>query len=867
MTGTNASDRYERELREVRDRLRLALDAAHMGVWDWDVATGRLAWEGRLEEIHGMRPGTFDGTLECFLGAIHPDDRDRARREIEAALGRRAEDFFLEFRTLGHDGRIRWVTGEGRVVCDPEGRAVRMVGVGRDVTGEREAQQSLAESEARFRLMADSAPVMIWVADETGSRIYFNEPWLRFTGRGVDAELGDGWAEGVHPDDLARCLAVYRSARASGEPSELEYRLRRADGRHRWILERGVPRRAGGSFAGHVGSCVDFHDRWRAEGAQELLARIGAVLLDRPLSHEDRLAALGEMLVPAVADACVVQVRTGEGPSRWFVEPPDDPGAAGLRRLLARRGGDAAAGAAPGDGRPVLLPADAAGVAGVRAAIIAPLRARGHEVGSLGLVASHASGRMFDDDDVELARQIARRAALAIDNARLFEAERASAERLRFLADAGRVLGSSLDYRRTLESLASLAVPRLADWCAIDIVEDGTLRSVAIAHADPARARWARELRERYPPDPRADTGPAAVVRTGTPQLVAAVTDAKVAAVARDEEHRELLRRAGLRSYLCVPLEARGRVLGALSLIQAESGRRLGDADLVLAGQLAGRAAAAIDNARLFEGQRHIARTLQAALAPPELPQPPGAAAAAAYLPMGEGVEAGGDFYDVFEAVPGRWCTAIGDVCGKGPRAAALAALTRYALRALSRRHADAAALVEDLNAEVRREVRRDMRFVTGCVGLLGSDGDDLALELACAGHPDPLIVRADGSLEWLPGTGHPLGLAENVGPRVHRIRLRPGDRLLLYTDGVTEARAGGRFFDRAGIAGAVSACRGGGAGDLVEAVVEALRGFRPGSLRDDVAVLGLGALSRAGAGTAEARNGGHGEMAGRRLL
>jgi len=826
-------------------------------VWDWDVATGRLAWEGRLEEIHGMRPGTFDGTLEGFLAAIHPDDRERARREIEAALERRSEDFAVEFRTLGHDGRIRWVTGEGRVVCDPGGRPVRMVGVGRDVTAERVAQQALAESEARFRLMADSAPVMIWVAAETGARIYFNEPWLRFTGRSVEQEMRDGWVEGVHPDDRGRCLEACRAALASREPFELEYRLRRADGRFRWILDRGVPRRAGGSFAGFVGSCVEIHDRRRAAEAQELLARIGAALLDRPLSHEERLAALGELLIPAVADACLITVRGGEAPPRWFAEPPDNPASAVLLGLVDAFGDDPP-GAAPRDGRPVLLVEDEPGAwaadrgeaareAGVRGVIVAPLRARGHDVGSLALAVTDASGRTFDDDDLELARQIARRAALAIDNARLFEAERTSAERLRFLADAGRVLGSSLDYRRTLDSLASLAVPRLADWCAIDIVEDGALRSVAIAHADPERVRWARELRERYPPDPDADTGSVAVVRAGVPELVPSVTDAMVAAVARDEEHRELLRRVGLRSYLCVPLEARGRVLGALTLIQAESGRRLGEADLVLAGQLAGRAAAAIDNARLFEGQRHIAHTLQAALLPPELPQPPGAEVAGAYLPMGEGIEAGGDFYDVFEAVPGRWCVAIGDVCGKGPRAAALAALARYALRALSRRHAGAAALVEDLNAEIRREVHHDMRFLTGCIGLLRRDDDAFALELACAGHPDPLMVRADGSLEWLPGTGHPLGLAERAAPAVHRLRLLPGDRLLLYTDGVTEARAGDRFFDRDGIEAAVAACAGGGSEDLVEAVIGALRRFRPQALRDDVAVLALGAAPRPG--------------------
>ena len=182
------------------------------------------------------------------------------------------------------------------------------------------------------------------------------------------------------------------------------------------------------------------------------------------------------------------------------------------------------------------------------------------------------------------------------------------AEAQRFLADASEVLSSSLDYRATLSNVARLAVPSLADWCAVDVLEeDGSLERVAVAHQDPRKVELAHDLQERYPPDPDAPYGVHEVLRTGEPQMMSEIPPELVERAARDEKHRELLRQLGLSSYLTIPLIARRRMLGAISLVFAESKRRYGEQDLRLAEDLARRAALAVDNSRLYgQAQREI---------------------------------------------------------------------------------------------------------------------------------------------------------------------------------------------------------------------------------------------------------------------
>jgi PAS domain S-box-containing protein len=180
-----------------------------------------------------------------------------------------------------------------------------------------------------------------------------------------------------------------------------------------------------------------------------------------------------------------------------------------------------------------------------------------------------------------------------------------------FLAEAGQVLASSLDYEETLAAVAGLVVPRLADWCSVYVTEpDGRLRQLAVAHADPAKVAWARELASRYPPSHDAPRGVAAVVRSGQPELVPEVTGEMVTAAARDETHLAIIRSLGVKSAMTVPLSARGRTLGAITFVAAESGRQYGESDLSLAIDLGRRAGLAVDNARLFRESQEALRLL-----------------------------------------------------------------------------------------------------------------------------------------------------------------------------------------------------------------------------------------------------------------
>ena len=253
-----------------------------------------------------------------------------------------------------------------------------------------------------------------------------------------------------------------------------------------------------------------------------------------------------------------------------------------------------------------------------------------------------------------------------------------AALRQRFLAEAGQALASSLDLEETLRRVARLAVPRLADWCAIELPDErGVLEQVALVHVDPALVELAHSLRERYPPDPESPVGTHAAMRTGEPQLIPEITDDMLVAAARDAEHLELARSLGLRSVMVVPMITGGRTLGVMTFVFSESGRRYDAEDLAFAQELAARAAVAIENARLYTERSLVAQTLQASLLPEALPEVDGWRFAADYRPGERGADVGGDFYDVFAVEDGH-VVLLGDVTGKGVAAAALTSLVRH---------------------------------------------------------------------------------------------------------------------------------------------------------------------------------------------
>src|SRR5438067_7269799 len=385
-----------------------------------------------------------------------------------------------------------------------------------------------------------------------------------------------------------------------------------------------------------------------------------------------------------------------------------------------------------------------------------------------------------------------------ITERRRAEAELAAAlQRARFLSEAGTLLDASLDYETTLESLAGLAVVQMADWCGVDVVDaDGTIRNVAVAHIDPAKVRWAREMQQRYPTDPASPTGVPNVVRTGQSELYPQIPDEMLVAGAVDDEHLELLRQLDIRSAMVVPIVARGRTLGAISLVGGNERRPYDQDDLALAEELARRAALAVDNARLYTELSGIADTLQAELLPKEIPDIPGIDVAVRYRAAGELNRVGGDFYDVFPRGPNEWAVVIGDVSGKGAAAAAITALARYTLRTAAGSAQTPSEALRTLN-EALLERREDQEFCSAVLAFLRLEPGGVAATVSLGGHPLAYVRRADGKLETCGSPGLLLGFAHDPPLTDDRAVLGPGDTLLLYTDGVTDAaRDGDRFGD-----------------------------------------------------------------------
>ena len=364
-------------------------------------------------------------------------------------------------------------------------------------------------------------------------------------------------------------------------------------------------------------------------------------------------------------------------------------------------------------------------------------------------------------------------------------------EQLRALADASVALNSSLTVEEILQLTADAAR---------DLIR-GTRATVAIFAPDPRL----RPLTATSPPLPAHDGEP-----TDPARLTARLT-------------------------------GRGRQLGMLEIVDART-RDFTPRDETVLTQLAHLASVAISNAQLYERERTIAQTLQRSLRPGGLPDVPGLAAAVRFRPAGESVELGGDFYDLFEAGGGAYAALIGDVQGKGPDAAAVTALARHTLRAgavYEQRPSGVLALLH----KALREQRSDGRFCTVAHAHLRIGRSRLRVELACGGHPLPLVVHPDGRVEPVGTLGTLLGT--DIEPQLYdvSVELAAGDVLLMYTDGVTEVRQGSReVFGLAQLTELLSASAALPPNALADRVEAAVVSASEGRLRDDMAILALGA-------------------------
>jgi len=405
----------------------------------------------------------------------------------------------------------------------------------------------------------------------------------------------------------------------------------------------------------------------------------------------------------------------------------------------------------------------------------------------------------------------------------------------RLLARAGELLSASTDYRRMLRGLPDVAVPELADWCSVYVLAgDGAPEQLAVAHVDPEGRDALVELRRRHPLPVRGEGRIGEVFRKGQPVLAVGHADV-VPGVPSDPESRRLIEALDARSGMLVPITFGDRTLGVLTFGRGPGGREFDREDLALATEIARRAGTAVDNARLAAERSEVARVLQEGLKPPPLPDMQGWESAAMYQPAGEVNAVGGDFYDAFE-IDGGWMLTVGDVVGRGAAAASLTALARHTLRTAGVLTGDPCRALELLDDALR--ARGEGALCTAAILVLPrADADPAAVTFVAGGHPLPLLLR-DGEVTEVGRPGPLLGAFTDSAWERQTLELRPGDGLVLYTDGVIEARGPSeRFGDarlRAELAGATSPLA------AIGRVGSALEDFLGGEPDDDVAVIAV---------------------------
>ncbi|MDQ1294419.1 MAG: SpoIIE family protein phosphatase [Actinomycetota bacterium] len=414
-----------------------------------------------------------------------------------------------------------------------------------------------------------------------------------------------------------------------------------------------------------------------------------------------------------------------------------------------------------------------------------------------------------------------------------------SHRRLAMLAKASQLLAAPLDLRATLEQVAELAVDSLADWCLIILRPRESALQTVVAHRDPSMADLSGELHRGLSEVVR---DPALQPRFCNPRTIChpRFDDSRLRAYLADEGRCEVVGRLRITSVVVVPLISGSTPMGSMILLTTH-GRELTDSDAELAEELGRRAGSATEKVQLYAERDRVARTLQSALLPPQLPTLPWAELGAFYQPWTAGMDVGGDFFDVVRTERTVWLV-LGDVCGKGPAAAAMTAAARYALRALVLADDDPARVLEQLNQVLLQGTGcddSDERFITLVLARMIPYENGLVIRMASAGHPPPLIRRGDGTVQSVLVPGMPLGLFPQGETTSMRLWLDPDDALLLYTDGATEARdtSGcelGESTLRQILAGPCDSAAG-----LVERVSsEVLE--RVGALRDDLALLAV---------------------------
>jgi PAS domain S-box-containing protein len=575
---TLEAQRRQEDLRQSEERFRLLVE----GVRDYAIfmldPEGRVAtWNEGAQRTMGYEAAEITGEhLSVFYTE---EDVERGNPESELRIAATEGRYEKESLQVCKDGSRFWAHVATTALRDEEGDLRGFSKVVRDITERKRAEEALDASETRYRTLVEQMPAITYIeAVDREKRktdlLYVSPQIADMFGYSPQEWMADPqlFEKLLHPDDRERVLAEDARTDETGEPFSAEYRQFTRDGRVIWVSDEAVlVEDEEGQPLFWQGVMHDVTDQKRAEGA---------------LRQSEELYR--SVVEQATENVFLVDIET-------------------KRILEANAAFHASLGYAPEELEETTL-YDV--VAHDRETIdqnIERIVAEGrHFVGERRYC--RKDGTLMDVEVSVSTVPYGGREVMCIVAHDVTERKRAG-EALRFLSEASAELSSSLDYRATLAGMARLAVPALADWCAVDVLEeDGSTHRLAVEHEDPAKVAWAYALELRYPPDPSTPQGVPQVLRTGRSELYPEIPDEMLAAAARDPEHLRLMREIGFTSAMIVPLVARGRTLGAITLVSAESGRRYEEADLELAEELARRAALAVDNAQLYdEAQKEIA--------------------------------------------------------------------------------------------------------------------------------------------------------------------------------------------------------------------------------------------------------------------
>jgi PAS domain S-box-containing protein len=762
------------------------------------------------------------------------EDRDFPRAELASQAGLRGAVGFPIRTSEQVLGVIEFFTREFR---EPDADMLDLMAAVGSQVGEfierQHAAEALRASEERKGAMLESALDCVITIDHEGTVVEFNPAAQLTFGYTSDEALGTELAELIVPEQLReKHRSALKHTVATGESRILGERLElsgmRSDGTE-FPVELAIARIGGQDPPMFTAYLRDITDRRRAEVERERLLELERIARVDATQARDQLAAI----LSGVADGVIAQAPDGElifaneaAATMGDFDAPEDLIQATPEEALAR------VDILDERGRPFPLERlpPAAAIRGEPAAD-ATVRIRKRATGEESWIVVKSTPLHDEHGNVTMGINVLEDVT---DDKRRERVQR-------LLAETGRVLGGSLESEGMLEHVARLLVPELADWCVVYLVPDerAGIEPGVMVFEDPDKEEIVRRELTLYPTDPARSAGLARAIRTGDAELVAEMTEATMREMAQDDAHFELIRAERMRSRLLVPLVSHDRIFGAISLANSGSGRVFDADDLRLAEEIGRRTGAALENARLYAERSYIATTLQESLLPPELPSIPGVQAAARFRPTGEAGVVGGDFYDLFQAGAERWVAAIGDVCGKGPNAAAVTALARYTLRAAAMRDRGPSSTLAMLNEALLRQ-RSDLRFCTVAYAHVDAGPRGAHVTLALGGHPRPLVLRRDGTVEWLGAHGTLLGVVADPELVDSETDLEPGDSLLLYTDGVSEARGPGGSLDEAALADLVGSCAGLDAAGIAARIEAAALDVQDATPRDDIAVVVL---------------------------